>query len=255
MTRYYIDLNCDMGEGMNTDQAIMPFISSANIACGYHAGDETIIAQTIDYCLQHDVAIGAHPGFADRENFGRKEMLLDEGELYTLVTTQVRLVKKIAEQKGARLHHVKPHGALYNMAATNRQYAATLARAVKEIDPALVFYGLSNSIMLTAAAAAGLQTAAEVFADRSYQDSGQLTPRNLPGALIANTAASVQQVLQLIKQGTVQTITGKMIALAADTVCLHGDGEHAVAFAEAIHDQLVQSGISITHIQSNNTAN
>lgn len=255
MNRQYIDLNCDMGEGLDTDRTILPFISSANIACGYHAGDEKIIAQTIDYCLQHNVAIGAHPGFADKENFGRKEMLLNEDDLYTLVTTQIRLVKTIAEQKGARLKHVKPHGALYNMAATNRTYATTLARAVKDIDPALVFYGLSNSLMLAAAAEAGLTTAAEVFADRSYQDSGQLTPRSLPGALITDTAASVQQVLQLIKQGTVQTVTGKTIALAADTVCLHGDGEHAVVFAAAIYEQLVQNGIRIGHIQSINTGN
>ena len=244
-----IDLNCDMGEGLDTDKEIMPFISSANIACGYHAGDEATINRTIEYCLQYDVAIGAHPGFADKANFGRTEVRLDEEELYNLVTVQVKLLKAIAEEKGGHLHHVKSHGALYNMAATDEMYARVLVQAVKDIDPSLLFYGLSNSAMIKAAEAAGLQAAAEVFADRTYQDNGQLTPRSQQGALITNTEASVNQVLQLIREGTVTTLSGTVIPLLADTVCLHGDGAHAAVFAELISQQLKAHGIEVSKIR------
>jgi UPF0271 protein len=225
-----------MGEGLETDKDIMPFISSANIACGYHAGDEATIGRTIDYCLQYDVAIGAHPGFDDRSNFGRTEMKLNNEELYSLVATQVNLVKTIAEEKGGKMYHVKAHGALYNMAAADPVYARVIAQAVSDIDPALLFYGLSNSIMLEAAEAAGLQSVAEVFADRSYQSNGQLTPRNQPGALITELDKSVGQVLQMVNSGTVQTLSGEIISMPADTICLHGDGAHAAAFAENIRN-------------------
>jgi UPF0271 protein len=247
-THYSIDLNCDMGEGMETDKEIMPFISSANIACGYHAGDEATIRKTIEYCLQYNVAIGAHPGFDDKLSFGRKEVTLSEEELYQLVTKQVQLVKVIAEDRGGRLHHVKAHGALYNMAAKNETYARVLAQAVKDIDPALLFYGLSNSIMLTAAEAISLKSVAEVFADRTYQSDGQLTPRSHAGALITDVEASVNQVLQMVKNGTVQSVTGVVITLSADTICLHGDGVHAVNFAEMINARLKKEGIEVKYI-------
>lgn len=248
MDRNTIDLNCDMGEGLDTDKDIMPFISSANIACGYHAGDEATIARTVDYCLQYDVAIGAHPGFADKANFGRTEMRLSEEELYHMVVAQVKLVKAIAEQKGGKLHHVKPHGALYNMAATDHIYAQVLAQAVRDTDPSLLFYGLSNSAMIAAAEAAGLCPVAEVFADRTYQDNGQLIPRSRQGALITDTDASINQVSQLVKEGTVRTLSGAVIPLAADTVCLHGDGIHAAALAQTIHRRLQEQGIKVQRI-------
>lgn len=247
-TQYRIDLNCDMGEGMDTDRDIMPFISSANIACGYHAGDEETIKRTIDYCLQHNVAVGAHPGFDDKVNFGRTEVMLSEEELYTLVSKQVQLVKTIAEDKGTRLHHVKAHGALYNMAAKNEMYARVLAQAVKDIDPALRYYGLSNSLMLAAAEAISLQPVAEIFADRTYQPNGQLTPRSQAGALITDVEVSVNQVMQLVKNGTVQTVDGSVIALAAETVCLHGDGSHAIDFAKMINRRLKDEGIEVAYM-------
>lgn len=246
--RHSIDLNCDMGEGLDTDKNIMPFISTANIACGYHAGDEVTIRRTIDYCLLYGVAIGAHPGFDDKDHFGRREMQLDDEELYRLVSTQVKIMKAIAEEKGGKLHHVKPHGALYNMAAVDPVYARVLVEAVKDIDPALLFYGLSNSMMLTAAEAAGLQSVAEVFADRTYQDNGQLTPRSRPDALITDTEISVQQVLQLVSKGTVRTVSGSVITLPADTICLHGDGAHALAFADMISRELKAHDINIAPV-------
>ena len=244
-----IDLNCDMGEGMETDKEIMPYISSANIACGYHAGDEAMIGKTVDYCLQYQVAIGAHPGFDDKANFGRKEIKMGASELYDLVATQINLVKTIAERNGGHLHHVKPHGALYNMAAADEAIAQVLAQATRDVDPSLLFYGLSNSALITAAIAAGLQPAAEVFADRTYQESGQLTPRSQPGALITEEDVSVNQVLQLVREGSVRTLSGNIIAMPADTVCLHGDGLHAVTFAQMINRKLQEQGITIAAIK------
>jgi 5-oxoprolinase (ATP-hydrolysing) subunit A len=243
-----IDLNCDMGEGMSSDETIMPFISSANIACGYHAGDETTIRKTIMICMRHKVAVGAHPGFADKENFGRKDIQLSSEDLYAQVTEQIMLVKKIAEDLGATLHHVKPHGALYNMAAKNEAYAQTLVRAVKDVDPALVFYGLSNSEMIKSAMQLHIPAANEVFADRAYQYDGSLTPRNQPGALINEPATAVQQVLQMVKDGKVQSINGKIVLIKADTVCIHGDGVNALIFAKTIFEKLQQNGIRIETI-------
>lgn len=243
-----IDLNCDMGEGMASDETIMPFISSANIACGYHAGDETTIRKTIALCMRYKVAIGAHPGFADKENFGRSDIQLSSEALHELVTEQILLVKKIAEQMGAILHHVKPHGALYNMAAKNKVYAQTLVRATKDVDPSLVFYGLSNSEMIKSAAALQVPAASEVFADRTYQDDGSLTPRTQPGALITEPTTAVQQALRMVKDGKAQSINGKIISIKADTICIHGDGANAFNFAKTIFEQLQQNGIRIETI-------
>jgi UPF0271 protein len=247
--RFTIDLNCDMGEGMDSDKEIMPYISSANIACGYHAGDEAAIRRTVDYCLQFGVAIGAHPGFDDKANFGRKEIKMEASALHDLAAKQINLVKTIAEERGGRLHHVKPHGALYNMAAADDALAQVLVQATKAVDPSLIFYGLSNSAMITAAIAAGLQPAAEVFADRTYQDNGRLTPRSQPGALITEEALSVKQVLQMAREGKVRTISGNVIAMPAETVCLHGDGAHAVTFAQMINQKLREQGIAIAAIR------
>ena len=187
-----IDLNCDMGEGFGSDVAIMPYISSTNIACGFHAGDESTMLATIRLALQYDVAIGAHPGFADRENFGRKEISLPESELFDLVTEQVFLLQQLAKREGAYLQHVKPHGALYNISAKNYAVAQIIAKAVKAVDPSLTLFGLSNSTSLKAAADEGLKTTAEVFADRTYQDDGSLTPRSYKQALIEDQAKALE---------------------------------------------------------------
>ncbi|HEX6914023.1 MAG TPA: 5-oxoprolinase subunit PxpA, partial [Chitinophagaceae bacterium] len=201
----YIDLNCDMGEGMANDAAIMPFISSANIACGFHAGDEETMKTTISLALAHHVAIGAHPSFNDRENFGRKAMETDDQELYHLVAMQIEILLRHVQSAGAKLHHVKPHGALYNMAATDRQMSAVIAKAVYDIDPALLIYAPPDSALLNEASKKGLKTASEVFADRTYTDAGMLTPRSHPDALINDESLAAKQVLQMITEQRVTT--------------------------------------------------
>lgn len=245
-----IDLNCDMGEGAGNDEHLMPFITSANIACGFHAGDAGTMAQTIDLCKQYGVAVGAHPSFPDRENFGRQERPCTPEEVYSWVQEQVQALQHIAAHQAVPLVHVKPHGALYNQAARDRQLAAAIAQAVKDLDPRLVLVGLSGSFLISEAAALGLAAASEVFADRTYRDDGSLTPRTQPGALIEEEAASVQQVLQMVTKGTVKSLAGKDVPLQAQTICLHGEGPHAVPFAKAIHAALTDAGISIQPLQS-----
>ena len=247
--REKIDLNCDMGEGYATDALIMPLISSANIACGYHAGGGELMRQTIRLALQHDVAIGAHPSFEDKEGFGRREMHLSSDEIYQIVLNQVNIMRKAAAEEGAKLHHVKPHGALYNMAAKDALIADAISRAIKEIDPSLVLYGLPNSASERSAAQHGLQFYREVFSDRTYTDEGLLTPRSQPNAMIETTEQSVAQVLQIILQETLQSTTGQEIPIKADTICIHGDGEHAVEFAQMINRALHQNNITISAIK------
>jgi 5-oxoprolinase (ATP-hydrolysing) subunit A len=235
------DLNCDMGEGMGNDDAIMPYITSANISCGFHAGNGDIIRYTMALAIKHGVRIGAHPSFHDRENFGRKEMELTQEKLYAIVLEQLIKMDLIAKEKGTTLYHVKPHGALYNMAAKNAKIAATIAQVIKDFNEDLVLYGLSNSFLISEAKALGLQTANEVFADRTYQDDGSLTPRSQGNALIKTEGECIQRVLQMVKEGTVTTTSGKIIPIKAETICIHSDNLHAVRFARKIHESLKQS--------------
>jgi UPF0271 protein len=240
-----VDLNCDLAEGMPNDALIMPFISSANIACGYHAGDAYLMEKTVELCLINQVAIGAHPGFNDKPNFGRIDQQLSENELYDLMSDQLRILHDICQQHGTRLHHVKPHGALYNMAARNRHISHVLARATKDFSPALIFYGLSGSLMIEEAKSLGLATASEVFADRTYQENGALTPRSNPGALINDPAQAIQQVMKMIKQKRVTSVNGKEISIEAETICIHGDGAHAVEFSKQMNRMLKEAGINL----------
>jgi UPF0271 protein len=243
-----IDINCDMGEGIGNDEMIMPFISSANIACGYHAGNETMIRQTIELAQKQNVAIGAHPSFFDRENFGRTQVNLSADRIYDLIILQLRLIEKIAKHERAKLHHVKPHGALYNMSAKDPTIANAIANAVKDIDEDINLYGLSGSCSIEEARRLNLRTASEVFADRTYQDDGSLTPRSQPNALIEDTSKSVAQAFQMIKEGTVTSVYGNKISITADTICIHGDGKNAIEFARAIHETLKQHNIDIKAI-------
>ncbi len=247
---FAVDLNCDMGESTTSqkigdDESIMPFISSANIACGFHGGDPQVIAATIDLAKRYQVAIGAHPSFPDLENFGRKEMALDPEGIRNLIIYQVSALKGLAASMNARLTHVKPHGALYNMAARRQDYAEAIANAVMTIDPNLVLFGLAGSKMLSTAAEIGLTTCAEVFADRSYQDDGLLTPRTQPGAMIKDVQQSVQQVVGMVKEGRVRSMNGRWIELKADTICIHGDTPGAADYAKAIRLGLENEGIII----------
>lgn len=244
-----IDLNCDMAEGFNNEALLMPYISSANIACGYHAGNKTIMQRTVELALVHHVAIGAHPGFADKANFGRTEMKLSPAEVYDLVAKQVYLLQKIADRSDAKLHHVKPHGALYNMSAKDPVMANTIAQSVFDIDPALILFGLSGSYSVAEAKRVGLKTASEVFADRTYWNDGSLTPRSYANAVIGSDEKCVHQVLQMIEQQTVTSISGKHVPILAETICLHGDGAHAVNFAAVIYKTLQKHFIQIEPVQ------
>ncbi len=231
-----------MGESIGNDEALMPFISSANIACGYHAGDAKTMWQTVELALKHNVRIGAHVSFLDRANFGRTELKLDAEDIYELVQQQLILLHEIANAFDAKLHHVKPHGALYNMSAKDAVIAKAIATAVKEYDKNLVLFGLSGSLSIEEAKKAGLKTASEVFADRSYQDDGSLTPRSQANALIEDNDTMLRQVMQMIKEGTVTSVSGKTIPILAETICLHGDGKQAIAFARSLHEALQQTG-------------
>src|SRR6185436_17935904 len=240
-----IDINCDMGEGVGNDELIMPYISSANIACGYHAGDENTMRQTVQLCKKYNVAVGAHPSYPDKINFGRTDMQLHPGEIYEMIVKQINSLEKIAEENDVPVHHVKPHGALYNMAARDKALAPFVALAILDTNSKYILYGLSGSYLIKEGKNLGVKTANEVFADRVYKDDGSLTSRAKAGALIQDTDKAVAQVLQMVKEGTVTSINGKKVPIIAETICIHGDGEHAVEFAKAIHDALVGEGIEI----------
>jgi len=240
-----IDINCDMGEGIGNDDLIMPFISSANIACGYHAGDEITMIKTVESALKHNVFIGAHPSFLDRQNFGRSDIRIPYADIYELVVKQINLLKGITGKYMTSIHHVKPHGALYNMSARTKKIAAVIALAVKDSGEDLVLYGLSGSHSIREAKLIGVKTASEVFADRTYQDDGKLTPRNLPEALIEDISKGIDQVLQMVKEETVTSISGKIIPIKAETICIHSDGKKAVEFAKAIRDELIKNNIAV----------
>jgi UPF0271 protein len=229
-----IDINCDTGEGIGNDEALMPYITSANIACGYHAGDEETMRTTLLLAKKHGVHAGAHPSFPDRENFGRTERPVTPQELYYFVTQQLMLFARIAEECGVPFHHVKPHGALYNMCARDAVLAQAFSNAVKDFNNRLIVYGLSNSHLISAAKKLGLVTKHEVFADRTYQDDGSLTPRSNADALIEDEAKAGEQVLQMVQRKTVTTMSGREIPIIAETVCIHGDGKYALQFANAI---------------------
>ena len=247
---YSIDLNCDMGESFGAwalghDAALMPFITSANIACGYHAGDPAVMKATVRAALQHNVAIGAHPGLPDLVGFGRRDMAISPEEAFDMTVYQLGALQAVAKAEGGRLHHLKPHGALYNMAATNAALATALAEAVYKVQPELVLYGLAGSELTKAGEKLGLKTAHEVFADRTYQANGTLTPRRQPDALITDANVAIAQVLRMVQGGSLRTQQGTEVAIRADTVCLHGDGAHALEFAQRLNKELRAAGVQL----------
>lgn len=240
-----LDLNCDLVEGAGHDAELMPLITSANIACGAHAGDEATMRATVALAISHGVAIGAHPGFADRANFGRIELALAPAEVKRLVRDQTQALQRIARANGGEVTHVKPHGALYNLAARDASVARAVADAVRDCGPDLVLFGLAGSVGLRVAQEVGLRTASEVFADRTYQPDGSLTPRTRPEALIAEEGIAVTQVLRFVREGRVRATNGDLVGVRADTVCLHGDGAHAVAFARRLRQELAAAGVAV----------
>jgi UPF0271 protein len=235
-----IDLNCDLGEGAGHDEELMPLITSANIACGAHAGDRATMRATLELAQKFGVAAGAHPGFADRKNFGRVELPLSPDDVRPLVAAQIEGLRALG-----KLRHVKAHGALYNMAARDAALAAAVAAAVRDEDPELILFVLPNSKLATAARAIGLRIANEVFADRTYQRDGSLTPRSQPKALIHDESEAVRQVLRMVREGVVRATDGTDVPIMADTVCLHGDGPNPVAFARRLRAELDVAGIDV----------
>lgn len=248
--RTELDFNSDLGESfgvyrLGDDAAVLPHVSSANIACGFHAGDPRTIARTVQAARAAGAAVGAHPGFPDLPGFGRRDMQLSADELYAITVYQVGAVKAFAEAAGTRLAHVKPHGALYNLAARRREIAEPICAAVRDVDPALVFYALAGSAMVDAARDAGLRVAQEVFADRTYQDDGSLTPRGDPRALITDVDISIRQVFGMLRDGVVHSVNGVAIPIEPDTLCIHGDQPGAAAFAQRIRAALDEAGIAV----------
>jgi len=240
-----IDINCDMGEGMGNEEYIMPFISSANIACGGHTGNADSIKKTIAIAQKNNVAIGPHPSYYDRENFGRLSQFISVLELAELIAEQYYQFEKIANQMGAPIHHIKLHGALYNDCAKDALLSKTFIQTIQAIDPTLIIYGLSGSHTIHEAIMAGQPFAREAFADRSYQNNGQLTPRYLDHSMIEEVDAVIKQVTTLIQQNKVESIQGDIIDLKVDTLCIHGDGHHAIAFSKAIYEALKNNKIEI----------
>ncbi|MDX1910606.1 MAG: 5-oxoprolinase subunit PxpA, partial [Saprospiraceae bacterium] len=245
-----VDLNCDLGESfgpwiMGNDARIMQYISSANIACGFHAGDPGIMRETVRMALKHHVAIGAHPGFPDLQGFGRREIKATPEEVFAMTLYQIGALQAIARAEGGFVRHVKPHGALYNMAAKDRILADAIARAVRQADPSLLLFGLSGSRLIEAGKAVGLRTVSEVFADRSYQNDGSLTPRSQAGAVLEKAEDVGAQALQLVLLNEVKSMQGAVVSMQAETLCLHGDGPNALAFAQVIYTTLKEKKIEI----------
>ena len=245
-----IDLNCDMGESfgawkMGRDAELMEYVSSVSLACGFHAGDPTTIRKGIDAAIKKGLAVGAHPGFPDLQGFGRRDMAMHVDEIYDIVVYQVAALKGICEAAGGRLNHVKPHGALYNQAAVDRTVAASIARAVKIIDADLLLFGFSGSFLISEAEAIGLRAVSEAFADRRYTGDGQLVPRTRPNAMIHDVNDSIDQVLQMVECQTVTVSDGNSVAVKAETICIHGDGENAVEFARELSRTLRERNVEI----------
>lgn len=241
-----IDLNADLGEGCASDEALLQLVSSANIACGFHAGDAQTMLQSVRWAKASGVAIGAHPAFPDRENFGRSAMQLPPETVYAQMIYQIGALKSMTESEGARLFHVKPHGMLYNQAAADPQLADAIARAVRAVDAQLILVGLAGSELIAAGARYGLRTREEVFADRGYLASGALVPRSQPGALIEDAGQALAQTLAMVKQQQVQSVSGEWVAVNAETVCLHGDGAHALQFARTLRAAFAAEQIAVS---------
>jgi len=250
-----IDLNCDMGESfgawsMGQDAQVMPWISSANIACGFHAGDFATMQRSVTLAQQHGVAIGAHVSLPDLQGFGRREMRVSADEAHALTLYQLGALDAFARAAGTRLAHVKPHGALYNMAARDAALADAIARAVREFDAGLVLFGLAGSALPRAGTAAGLRVAHEAFADRRYQADGSLTPRSAGGAVIEDVDAAVAQAVHIATMGKVDTHDGGTFELHADTICVHGDRPDAALFARRLSEALRSAGVQIRRCQA-----
>jgi len=245
-----IDLNCDMGEGygvytFGNDEALLRWISSANVACGFHAGDPTVMRRTVKLCLERGVRIGAHPGLPDRQGFGRRTMALTAEEAFELTLYQIGALQAIAKAEGGTVVHVKPHGSLYHMAEQDEAIAMAVAEATRAADESLALVGLSGGRLVASGRSLGLRVREEAFADRAYAAGGGLVPRSRSGAVLDDPAVAADQALRLARSGVVATLDGAETSMHADTICIHGDGPHAALHAEAIYRALTSAGIQI----------
>ena len=246
-----VDLNCDLGESfgayrIGNDEEILHCVTSVNVACGFHAGDPSVMRKTVQLALEKGVKIGAHPGLQDLIGFGRRNINISPQEAYDIVLYQIGALNGFLQAEGGRMQHVKPHGALYNMAAKNKELALAIAEAVYKINSDLILFGLSGSELISAGQSIGLKTASEVFADRTYQNDGSLTSRLEKDALIESDEAAVAQVITMVKEGKVLSQQGTDVAIKADTICIHGDGAHALSFASHVKKSLQLSEITVS---------
>jgi 5-oxoprolinase (ATP-hydrolysing) subunit A len=248
-----VDLNCDFGESfgiyrLGEEKEILQYVTSVNVACGFHAGDPIVMRKTVQMALEQKVAIGAHPGFPDLLGFGRRNIAVTPEEAYAYVVYQIGALAAFVKAEGGTMSHVKPHGALYNMAAKNAELAEAIAKAVYDVDPSLILYGLAGSELIRAGKKFGLRAANEVFADRTYQQDGSLTPRSDPRALIVDEQEAIQQVLAMVKEKRVRSLQGIDVPIEAETVCIHGDGKKAVLFAKRLYEALRKEGVDVCSI-------
>lgn len=242
---YKINLNCDLGEGAAYDGQIIPLINSANVACGFHAGDSEIMHKTTNLCIENKVDIGAHPGYPDKENFGRTNLQVTPQQVYDYTLYQLGALGAFAKGKIA---HIKPHGAMYNQAAKDRALADAIVDAICDYDKNLILMALSGSQMIEAAKAKGIKYASEVFADRAYEKDGSLRARSLKGSMITDENEAVERVIKMVKQGTVTAYSGEEISIEAHSVCVHGDSEKALTFVQKLTDAFAQNDIKTVGI-------
>ena len=248
-----IDLNCDLGESfgnytLGRDAEIIPLVSSCNIACGAHAGDPVIMRRTVRMAAKAGIAIGAHPGYPDLQGFGRRNMALSPDEVYAFVLAQIGSLSAFCKAEGAKLHHVKPHGQLYNTAAKDEALAEAVACAIKDFDPSIILVGLAGSKSIEAGKKAGLQVAEEFFLDRNYEDNGSLRSRSLPDALITDEETAIARAVNTIKTGKVLSYSGKEIEVKADTICVHGDTSQALAYVHRVREAFYRADIAIVPV-------
>ena len=249
-----VDLNCDLGESFGNyvcgmDDRVIPFISSANVACGFHASDPCVMSKTVQMCKESGVSVGAHPGYADLVGFGRRNMNVSAEEVKDIVQYQIGALDAFCKANNMKLSHVKPHGALYNMAGKDIKLAEAIAEGIYEVNPELILLGLSGSCLIDAANEVGIKSASEVFADRAYEEDGSLVARTKEGSMITDEMTAIDRVVRMIKSGTVEAISGKEIEVKPDSICLHGDGQKAVEFAKKISERLTEEGIEICPLE------
>ncbi|MFL6545525.1 MAG: 5-oxoprolinase subunit PxpA [Candidatus Udaeobacter sp.] len=241
-----VDLNADLGEGSGHDAELFELISSANIATGFHAGDSDTMHAAISAAMQHGVAVGAHPSFFDRENFGRKELKVPNEKVFDAVAYQLGIFQAIASALGVRPNHVKPHGALYNMAVRDEELADAIARGIESVDPKLILFAPDNTELARAGETHGVQIAREIFADRNYLNDGWLVPRTRPDALLRDPKEAAERVLRMLREGKVRSVEGRDVDVRGETICVHGDTPGAVEFARELRTQLEREGVGIS---------